>query len=122
MGIIAFVLTLITCLLHGIFFLLEMFLWTHPIGRKIFHMNEEKAMASKVLAANQGLYNGMLAVGLFLSLMISDPVSALAIRRYCLGFIFIVGCYGAYSLKTSRVFVVQALPALLALVATEMSN
>lgn len=50
--------------LHLYFLILEMFLWTHPIGRRAIGLSPEFAAASKKLAANQGLYNGFLAVGL----------------------------------------------------------
>lgn len=115
----AFVFTAITGLLHGYFFILETFLWTHPIGLRTFHMKEEVANFSKVLAANQGLYNGMLAIGLLSSLILPDAASAMAIRRYCLGFVIVVGCYGGYSLKNFKVFAIQALPAIVALFANE---
>lgn len=118
---IALLFTVITVLLHGYFFILEMFLWTTPIGLRTFHMKEEIANSSKVLAANQGLYNGLLAIGLFLSLFITDPTSAMAIRRYCLCFIIVVGSYGGYSLKSFKVFAIQALPAFIALIAKEVA-
>lgn len=51
---------------HLGFLILEMFLWTKPLGLKIFRQSLDKAQISKVLAANQGLYNGFLALGLFL--------------------------------------------------------
>ena len=117
MEILAFIFTLITALLHGYFFILEMFLWTAPIGLRTFHMKEEAAHSSKVLAANQGVYNGMLAVGLLLSLVLPDALGALAIRLYCLGFVVVVGCYGSYSLKSLKVFAIQALPALIVFIA-----
>lgn len=119
METIALIFTVITGLLHAYFLILEMFLWATPIGLTIFRMKQEKADASKVLAANQGLYNGMLAAGLLLSLILADPVSAMAIRRYCLCFIIVVGCYGCYSLKSFKVFAIQALPAIIALAANE---
>lgn len=79
-------------------------------------MKKEVALSSKVLAANQGVYNALLASGLLLSFFIQDATSAIAIRKYCLSYIVIVGCYGAYSLKNGVVFLIQALPALIALV------
>jgi Predicted membrane protein len=51
-------------LLHGGFLILEMFLWTKPAGRRVFGLTLEFAQQSRVLAANQGLYNGFLAAGL----------------------------------------------------------
>lgn len=122
METIALIFTLITALLHGYFFILETFLWTTPIGLKVFHMKEEAANSSKVLAANQGVYNAMLAVGLLLSLVIVDAASAMALRRFCLCYIIVVGCYGSYSLKSSKVLAIQVLPAIIALVANELSG
>lgn len=116
-SMIANIFILLTCLLHGYFCVLEMFLWTTPFGLKTFKMSQEKADSSKVLAANQGLYNGMLALGLLLSFLISNPISALSIQAYILAYIVIVGTYGAYSLKSQKVFLIQALPALLGLIA-----
>lgn len=118
MQTIALIFTVITGLLHGYFLILEMFLWTTPTGLRIFHMKEAAATSSKVVAANQGVYNGMLAAGLFLSLFIQDPGSAVAIRLYCLSFIIVVGCYGGYSLKSIKVVAIQAFPAFIALLAT----
>ncbi len=78
-------------------------------------MKKETALSSKILAANQGVYNALLASGLLLSLLIPDVASAMAIRKFCLSYIVIVGCYGAYSMKNIIVFHIQALPALIAL-------
>ena len=64
MSMVASVLIGLVALLHLYFLVLEMFLWTHPTGRKAFRTTPEFAQASKTLAANQGLYNGFLAAGL----------------------------------------------------------
>ena len=64
MSMIAIALIVLVALLHVYFFVLEMFLWTKPQGMKVFRNTPEKAEITKVLAANQGLYNGFLAVGL----------------------------------------------------------
>jgi hypothetical protein len=64
MSMLAIVLVLLVALLHLWFLVLEMFLWTRPLGRKVFRLTPERAEQSKVLAANQGLYNGFLAAGL----------------------------------------------------------
>src|SRR6478672_11473296 len=110
METIALIFTIMTCLLHGCFFILEMFLWANPIGLKVFHQKKATANSSKLLAANQGLYNLMLAFGLFVSFFLPGNASV-AIRIYCLFFVTVVGCYGAYSLKNYKVFAIQALPA-----------
>ena len=64
MSTVAVVLLVLVGVLHLCFLVLEMFLWTRPPGLKIFRNTPEKAAATRVLAANQGLYNGFLAAGL----------------------------------------------------------
>jgi len=112
MSILAIVLVLLVALLHLYFLVLEMFLWTHPIGLKVFGQSVEKAEQSRVLAANQGLYNGFLAAGLLYGL-------ATGSREFCLFFLACVVVAGAYGAMTvnRRIFFVQGLPALLAIVA-----
>lgn len=78
-------------------------------------MSEEAAKSSKILAANQGVYNGLLAVGLLISFILPDATSAMAIRCYCLAYIAIVGCYGWYSLNSFKLFAIQSLPAIIAI-------
>jgi len=56
------VLTAVIALLHLWFMTLEMFLWETPLGLKTFHRTAAQAAESASLAANQGLYNGFLAV------------------------------------------------------------
>ena len=108
----AMVLVLLVALLHLYFLVLEMFLWTRPIGLKVFRQSLEKAEQSRVLAANQGLYNGFLAAGLLYGV-------ATGSREFCLFFLACVVVAGAYGAATvnRRIFFVQALPALLAIAA-----
>lgn len=106
--IIAFV-----ALEHLYFLVLEMFLWTTPKGIKTFGLkSKEFAEDTKVLAANQGLYNGFLAAGLIYSLITGDTNSAILF----LSFVFIAGIYGAYSTKKIRLFYIQSIPALIGLI------
>jgi putative membrane protein len=107
------VLVILVALLHTWFLILEMFLWTKPIGLKTFRQTQEKAEASKVLAANQGLYNGFLAAGLIWALVSGD----LQAKIFFLVCVAIAGAYGAYSVN-KRIFFIQAVPALLAIGAT----
>lgn len=112
MQTIAQVLTAVVALLHLYFLMLEMFLWTRPLGLKVFAQSKEKAEQSKVLAANQGLYNGFLAAGLVYGL-------ATGSREFCLfflGCVIVAGLYGAATVSRKILFV-QALPAALAIVA-----
>ena len=108
----AIVLVLLVACLHVYFLVLEMFLWTRPAGLKVFRQSIEKAEQSRVLAANQGLYNGFLAAGLLYGV-------ATGSREFCLFFlvcVVVAGVYGAASVNR-RIFFVQALPALLAIAA-----
>ena len=112
MSVIAAVLVVLVAVLHAWFLVLEMFLWTRPAGLKTFRNTPEKAEATRVLAANQGLYNGFLAAGLLYG-------AATGSREFVLFFlacVVVAGVYGAYSVN-KRIFLVQALPALLALAA-----
>jgi putative membrane protein len=99
-------------LLHLYFLVLEMFLWTRPLGLKTFRNTPEQAQATRVLAANQGLYNGFLAAGLLYG-AITGTRAFVVFFLLC---VVVAGLYGAYSVNR-RIFFVQALPALLALVA-----
>lgn len=108
----ATVLTVLVALLHVWFLVLEMFLWTKPLGRRVFKLTEERAQATQVLAANQGLYNGFLAAGLAWSL--TRGVDGYAIRHFFLGCVIAAGIFGAATVGR-KILYVQALPAALAL-------
>ena len=101
---------------HIYFMILEMFLWTKPKGLKVFGNTKEKAEDSKVLAANQGLYNGFLAAGLIWAILDKNHGTQMAI--FFLSCVIVAGIYGAYSTKKTKLFYVQALPAVLALIVT----
>jgi putative membrane protein len=100
--------------LHVYFLILEMFLWTRPRGLKTFGNTLEKARASAVLAANQGLYNGFLAAGLLWGLLHPAAAVGLQIKTFFLLCVIVAGVYGAATVS-SRILMVQALPAALAL-------
>ncbi|MBK9153668.1 MAG: DUF1304 domain-containing protein [Chloracidobacterium sp.] len=117
MKILSHVLTLFVVIEHLMFLLLEMFFWDHPIGRQMFGMTVEASAATRVLAANQGLYNGFLAAGLVWGIIARRT----EVRYFFLGCIIVAGIYGGYTAKAS-IFVVQALPAALALAATIASH
>ena len=116
MKLAADVLVALVAVLHVYFLVLEMFLWDKPFGRRTFGHSAESAAATKVLAANQGLYNGFLAAGLVWSLL-REPVEGRRITRFFLGCVVVAGVFGGVTVKPS-VAVVQALPALLALATT----
>ncbi|HEY8334165.1 MAG TPA: DUF1304 domain-containing protein [Tardiphaga sp.] len=110
------VLVALVAALHVYFLVLEMFLWTRPYGLKTFGNTLEKAQASAVLAANQGLYNGFLAAGLLWGLLHPAAAVALQIKTFFLLCVIVAGLYGAWSVSR-KILVVQALPAALALAA-----
>lgn len=96
---------------HFYFLVLEMFLWTKPKGIKTFGLkSKEFAEETKVLAANQGLYNGFLSAGLIWSIVAKE----VNISLFFLSCVIIAGVYGAYSTKKIRLFYIQAIPAILA--------
>ncbi|MBX2996142.1 MAG: DUF1304 domain-containing protein [Bdellovibrionaceae bacterium] len=107
------ILILLISLQHFGFMILEMFLWTKPVGRKVFRTDEAFARASKALAANQGLYNGFLAAGLMWSLF-AALTDRDQIQIFFLICIVVAGLYGGATVN-KRILVVQAVPAILAL-------
>ena len=112
MRIIALLLVAIVMLSHVGFLVLEMFLWTDPVGHDIFGTTKEYAEASKVLAANQGLYNGFLAAGLLWGLLSGRR----DVKAFFLCCVIVAGVYGGLTAKMSILYI-QALPALAALLA-----
>lgn len=116
MEIIGTALVWVVVLEHLYFLYLEMFLWTKPEGLRIFGNTPEKAEASKVLAANQGLYNGFLAAGLLWGMMHSSTETGVQIQIFFLSCIIIAAIYAGVTVKRSILFI-QGLPALAALIA-----
>jgi putative membrane protein len=115
MSTLAAVLTALVALIHGYIVVLEMVLWTTPRGRAAFGTTAAQAEETKVLAANQGLYNGFLAAGLVWSLVGPEHL------RFGFGVFFLLcvvvaGLYGAATVSR-RILLVQSLPAALALAA-----
>jgi len=113
MSILSIFLIALVAFEHFYFLILEMFLWTTPKGIKAFGL-KSKAFAedTKVLAANQGLYNGFLAAGLLFSIIENE----LKIGIFFLICVIIAGMYGAYSTKKIKLFYIQAVPAILGLI------
>ena len=112
---IANLLVAFVALQHVGFLVLEMFLWTKPAGRRIFRQTEEQARASAPLAANQGLYNGFLAAGLVWGLL-AGPAMAWSVKVFFLSCVVVAGIFGAATVSR-RILIVQALPAVVALLA-----
>ncbi len=110
MKILAQILVALIALFHVGILVLEMFFWDHDLGRRIFNMTPEVSASSATLAANQGLYNGFLALGLFWGLLSGRK----DIKLFFLGCVLVAGIFGGLTAKTSILFT-QGLPALIAL-------
>jgi len=115
-NVVADVLVGLVAALHLYFLVLEMFLWTTPTGRRVFGTDAAFAEQSKALAANQGLYNGFLVAGLVWGLVSQET----DIQVFFLACVIVAGLYGAATVNR-RILVVQAVPAVLALVAVLLS-
>lgn len=103
---------LLVALLHLWILVLEMFLWDTPKGRRIFGTTPEFARDSRVLAANQGLYNGFLAAGLLWGLYLGP--AGWPVKLFFLACVGIAGLYGGLT-ANRRILLVQALPAAIGL-------
>jgi putative membrane protein len=114
---IAIILTVLVAVQHLMFLVLEMFLWEHEIGRAVFRTTPETAAVSAGLAMQQGLYNGFLAAGLLWG-MIAKKGDVVIFFLLC---VIAAGIFGALTVSP-RIFVVQALPAIVALVLFAISR
>ncbi len=112
-------LTGLVALIHLYIVYVEMVLWDKPQGRKAFGLTPEFATASKVLAANQGLYNGFLGVGLLVGIWLGIAGEGRTLVIYLLACVAVAGLYGAMSVGRKILFI-QTLPAVLALAAALM--
>ena len=109
---VALIAVTVVALIHVYILVLEMFLWTKPTGLRAFGLTPERAESSRVLAANQGLYNGFLAAGLLWSTWLRRDVDVMIFFLAC---VIVAGVYGAIT-ASRKILYVQALPALIALV------
>ncbi len=111
---IANLLTGLVAAIHVYILVLEMFQWDTPKGRKAFGTTPEFSAATKVLAANQGLYNGFLAAGLIWGLSLG--AAGLGVKVFFLACVLVAGLYGGAT-ASRKILYIQALPALAALAA-----
>ncbi|MGA0610592.1 DUF1304 domain-containing protein [Caldimonas sp. KR1-144] len=114
MTLVAQIAVALVALLHVYILVLEMFQWDTPKGRRAFGTTPEFAAASKVLAANQGLYNGFLAAGLAAGLVLGGA-TGFAFKLFFLGCVIVAGLYGAAT-ASRKILFVQAVPGAVALV------
>lgn len=112
MALAANVVVALIGLLHAYILVLEMFLWDSPRGRKAFNLTPEFAAATRTLAANQGLYNGFLAAGLFWGLWLGPQGTA--VQVFFLLCVLVAGVYGAAT-ASRKILFIQAVPAALGL-------
>jgi putative membrane protein len=119
MSTVAHIVVTIIALMHVWFLVLEMLLWDKPTGLRAFGITPEYAAQTKVLAGNQGLYNGFLAAGLFWGLLLGGS-EGMHVTLFFLGCVLLAGLYGGFT-ATRKVFWVQALPAAIGLVLVLLS-
>ncbi|MEQ1419466.1 DUF1304 domain-containing protein [Acinetobacter indicus] len=109
------ILILIIAFLHIYILILEMFLWDTPRGMKTFRNSPDKAQLTKSLAQNMGLYNGFLAAGLLWAALSTSELQT-SLAYFFLGCVLVAGIYGSVT-ASRKIFFIQAIPALIALIA-----
>jgi putative membrane protein len=119
MAVAANVVVALVGALHVYILVLEMFLWNTPRGRKAFGLTPEFAASTKVLAANQGLYNGFLAAGLFWGLWLGP--AGTGVKVFFLLCVAVAGLYGAAT-ANRRILFIQTVPAVIGLILLAMSG
>jgi putative membrane protein len=119
MSLATSILIAVVALLHVYFLVLEMFLWDKPAGLRAFGQTRESAAATKVLAANQGLYNGFLAAGLLWGLWLGPE--GFGVKVFFLACVLVAGLYGAAT-ASRKILYVQALPAAIGLALVFLSR
>ena len=118
MSILANIVITLVALVHVYILVLETFLWDKPPGLRAFGQTQAAASASKVLAANQGLYNGFLAAGLFWGLILG--ADGTGVKLFFLTCVLIAGVYGAAT-ASRKILFVQAIPAAIGLLLVFLS-
>ena len=119
MQLAADLVVLLVALIHVYILVLEMFLWDTPRGRKAFGMTPERSSSTRVLAANQGLYNGFLAAGLVWGFL--QGSAGFPVKVFFLACVLLAGLYGAAT-ASRKIMFVQALPAALGLALTLLAH
>ena len=119
MRLAAELVVLLVALLHVYILVLEMFLWEKPYGRRVFRLSPEHAAITKVLAANQGLYNGFLAAGLFWGLYLGP--AGQPVQLFFMLCVAAAGIFGGFT-ASRRILLVQGGPAILGAVLLLLSG
>ena len=115
MIIVSKILVALVAIEHLYILYLEMFLWTTTRARRVFGTTKADAETSKVLAANQGLYNGFLAAGLIWGLLHPNPNFGVQVQLFFVLCVLVAALYGGFTAKR-QILYVQGGPALLALI------
>ena len=118
MSLVANIVVGLIGVLHVYILVLEMFLWDKPAGMRAFGNTQAAATATKVLAANQGLYNGFLAAGLFWGLSLG--AAGTSVKVFFLLCVLVAGLYGAAT-ASRKILFIQAIPAAIGLALVLMS-
>jgi len=115
MNHIATVLTVLVLVEHIYIVWMEMFAW-ETVGKRSFgkSLPAELFKPTKGLAANQGLYNGFLVAGLAWSFFINEPLWSDNVRLFFLSCVLVAGIFGGIT-ASKKIFFVQGIPALLAI-------
>jgi len=116
MAVVAMILVGLVALLHLYIMLLEVLVWDTPRGQKAFNLTPEFARQTKVLAINQGVYNGFLAAGLIWGLVHPDPAIAWQIQLFFLACVAVAGIIGAVT-SSRKILFIQTVPAMIAIIA-----
>ena len=119
MTIITNMVVILVALLHGYFMVLEMFLWDKPVGLRAFGQSQEQAKSTRILAANQGLYNGFIAAGLGWGVV--QGSAGTDFKVFFLSCVIIAGVYGALT-ASRKIFFIQAVPGILGLILVLVSS
>jgi len=113
MTLLATIAVLLVATIHGYILVLEMFLWDKPAGLKAFGQSKERAAMTKVLAANQGLYNGFIATGLLWGVV--QGAAGYDFKVFFLLCVIVAGIYGSIT-ASKKILYIQAAPGLIALI------
>ncbi len=116
MAVVAMILVGLVALLHLYIMLLEVLWWDTPRGQKAFNLTPEFSRQTKVLAINQGVYNGFLAAGLIWGLVHPDPAIAWQIQLFFLACVAVAGIIGAVT-SSRKILFIQTVPAMIAIIA-----
>lgn len=119
MTLVSDIAVILVAMLHGGFLVLETFLWDKPAGLKAFGHTKEQARLTKILAANQGLYNGFLSAGLLFGVI--KGAAGYDIKIFFLLCVIAAGIFGAVT-ASRKILYVQAFPGIIALVLVLMSR